>query len=66
MYSMGHSEVAESLSTMAATLGKEMLTSEDGNDWDPGMFVITNLDRHTLSSHLRSHSKMSHDFRKQR
>ena len=66
MYATGQSEVAESLSTMAETLGKEVLTSEDANNWSPGMFVTTNSDRHTLSFHLRSRSKVSRDFRKQR
>ena len=49
MCATGHSEVAELLSTMAETLGKEVLTSEDTNNWNPGMFVTTNSDRHTLS-----------------
>ena len=66
MYATGHSEVAESLSTMSETLGKEVLTSKDTNDWNPGMFVTTNSDCYILSFHLRSHSKVSRDFRKQR
>ena len=50
MYATGHSELAESLSSMAETLGEEMLTSEDTNNWNLGMFVTTNSCRHTLSS----------------
>ena len=37
MYAAGHSEVAESLSTMVETLGKDVLTEDVTTDWDPGM-----------------------------
>ena len=36
MYAEGHKEVADSLSTMAETLGQEVLTGEGTTDWDPG------------------------------
>ena len=36
MCATGHSEVAESLSTMAEALGEEGLMSEETADWHPG------------------------------
>ena len=65
MYATGHPEAAGSLSTMAETLGEEVLTSQDTIDWNSGKFVTTSWDRHTLSFRIRSRSKVSHDFRKQ-
>ncbi|KAI9569843.1 hypothetical protein HD554DRAFT_2327802 [Boletus coccyginus] len=37
MYAAGHSEVAESLSTMVETLGEEVLMEEMTADWDPDL-----------------------------
>ncbi|KAI9569819.1 WD40-repeat-containing domain protein [Boletus coccyginus] len=39
MYAAGHSEVAESLSTIVETLGEGLLTDDVTTDWDPAMVI---------------------------